>query len=449
MVRIAKAFEDVKNSCEQMIPATAILGACHLMGYRFRRRILGPVETVFLFLIQILHGNNACSALRHQASLPCSIEAYCMARRRLPAAVLRYLLDWVCRSLRKATDEGSRWLGHRVFHVDGSSFSMSDTPDLQEAFGQPGWQKPGCGFPTAHMLLLTDAATGLIMDISASPLRTHEMSRVSLTHSKLQAGDVLVADRGFCSYAHLALIFQADLHAVFRMHQRTIVDFTPSRPHADRKPSRSQKGMPRSQWIRFIGLDDQVVRWFKPQHKPHWISAEQYAELPDSLLVRELRYRMESHGYRTRRVTLATTLLDETKYTADELSDVYLGRWKIEVNLRHLKQTMGMDILRCRSADGVLKEMMVFALIYNLVCCVIHDAAARQTVPPDRISFIDAWRWLQTNGPNGELIDLIVNPYRHGRVEPRVVKRRPKSYALMTQPRKTLRKCIIDKRVTA
>lgn len=449
MVRIAKAFEDVKNTCDQMIPTTVILGACRLRGYRFRQRILGPVETVFLFLIQVLQGNHACSALRHQADLPCSVGAYCMARQRLPVAVLRCLLNWVCRSLRKATEEGSRWLGHRVFHVDGSSFSMSDTSTLQEAFGQPGRQKPGCGFPTAHMLLLTDAATGLIMDIMASPLRTHEMSEVSLMHSKLQGGDVLVGDRGFCSYAHLALIFKADLHAVFRMHQRMIVDFTPSRPHGDRKPSRSQKGMPRSKWIRFIGLDDQVVRWFKPLYKPRWMSADQYAELPDSLLVRELRYRVETPGHRTRHVTLVTTLLAETKYTAEELGDLYMGRWKIELNLRHLKQTMGMDILRCQSPDGVLKEMMMFALIYNLVCRVIYDAAECQAVAPERISFIDAWRWLQTNGHDGELIDLIVNPCRPGRVEPRVVKRRPKPYPLMTQPRETLRKRIIDKCVTA
>lgn len=286
--------------------------------------------------------------------------------------------------------------------------------------------------------------------VSAPKASPQSWYNVSLGKSNIFLGNVIsISKGGFCSYAHLALVFKAGLHAVFRMHQRTIVDFTPGRGHADRKLNRSQKGMPRSQWIRCIGLDDQVVRWFKPLYKPRWMSAEQYSELPDSLFVRELRYRVESPGYRTRHVTLVTTLLDETKYTAEELSELYLGRWKIEVNLRHLKQTMGMDILRCKSPDGVLKEMMMLALVYNLVCCVIYDAAACQAVPPERISFIDAWRWLQTNGPEGDLIALIVNPYRTGRVEPRVVKRRPKPYPLMTQPRETLRNRIIDKRVTA
>ena len=439
MVKIAHALQKVKRTYDQIIPATAILEIAEAIEHTHRQRILGPVETIYLFLVQILYGNTACSHLRHLTDVTCSVAAYCTARGRLPLALLRCLLTWVCQSLRDVTEEGSLWLGHRLFHLDGSSFSMPDTESLQQAFGQPGGQAKGCGFPTAHVLAMVGATTGMILDILASPLRTHEMSKVSQMHPRLRPGDVVVADRGFCSYAHLALLFQRGLHAVLRIHQRIIVDFTPGRAHAKAKPSTSQKGMPRSRWLRCLGTKDQVVQWFKPNRRPRWMSAEDYALLPKFITVRELEYRIETPGYRTRHVTLVTTLLDHEKYTAGDLAELYRCRWQIEVNLRHLKQTMGMDVLRCQTADGVLKEMLMFALVYNLVCCVIYDAARRQGVPADRISFIDALRWLRTYRPGRELIDLIVNPRRVGRFEPRVVKRRPKQYGLMNQPRDVLR----------
>jgi|APSaa5957512622_1039677.scaffolds.fasta_scaffold38948_1 hypothetical protein len=449
MAKITHALQKVKNSCDYGISEDAILDATDKVEYPYRQRTLGPIQTIYLFLAQILHGNQACSSLRHSAGMTCSVEAYCKARMRLPVALFRRLLEGVCESLRDATDESSRWLGHRIFHIDGSSFSMPDTEDLQNAFGQSGAQKKGCGFPTAHMLLMTDAATGLIMDILAGPLRTHEMSQVAGMHPKLRPGDVLIGDRGFCSFAHLALLLRDKLHGVLRVHQRTIVDFTPGRPHASGKVSPSEKGLPRSRQMRCIGAADQIVRWFKPKMKPRWMSREDYAELADSIVVRELRYRVETPGYRTHYVTLVTTLLDDEKYHAEELAELYRCRWQIETNLHHLKQTMGMDILRCKTAAGVRKEMLMFAIVYNLVCGVIYNAAERQGVCPGRISFIDALRWLRSAGPGSELIDLIVNPCRPGRFEPRVVKRRPKKYGLLNKPRQTLRNRLKNKQVAA
>ena len=448
MVNIRHALQKIKDDAKQIIPATTILATVAVIGYRFRERRLGPVETFQLFFMQILNGNIACSALRHVAGMTCTVGAYCQARTRLPVKLLRRLLDGVCQGLRDATQEGGLWLGHRLFHLDGSNFSMSDTEDLQEAFGQPSGQKKGCGFPIAHILLMTDAATGLIMDILESPLRTHEMSKVSQVHPKLRPGDVVIGDRGFCSYAHLALLLLHKLHGVLRIHQRVIVDFTPGRPHATQKASKNNKGLPRSRWLRCLGTHDQIVQWFKPKCKPRWMSAEDYATLPESITVRELEYRIETPGYRSRHVMLVTTLLDDEEYTATALAEFYRCRWQIETNLRHLKQTMGMGILRCQKADGVRKEMLMFALVYNLVCCVIYKAAHRQGVPPDRISFIDALRWLRTYSPGKELIELIVNPYRPGRFEPRKVKRRPKQYSLLTEPRHVLHKRMRNNAVT-
>jgi hypothetical protein len=455
MATIRAALQKVKDGYDQLIPAGAILQICNAIGYRFRKRLLGPVETFYLFLVQVLHGNTACSHLRHLADVTCSVSAYCKARTRLPLPVLRTLLRWVCQALRDVTETAERWHGHRVFHVDGSSFSMPDTPALQAEFGQPGAQKKGCGFPTARLLAMFDAATGMILDVLASPLRTHEMSKIAWMHPQLQPGDLLVADRGFCSYAHLALLWLRNLHGVLRMHQRIIVGFTPRRPHAsskhkkDKKRRKSPKGLPRSKWLRCLGVQDQIVEWFKPQRKPTWMTAEEFGRLPASIQVRELCYRIETPGYRTRKVTLATTLLDAERYPAQDLAELYRCRWQVEVNLRHIKQTMKMDVLRCESPEGVRKEMLMFALVYNLVCCVIYEAASRQGVRPDRISFVDAMRWLQQWQPGRELIDLIVNPHRPGRVEPRVVKRRLTHYPLMTEPRDVLRNRMMNQCVAA
>ncbi len=179
------------------------------------------------------------------------------------------------------------------------------------------------------------------------------------------------------------------------------------------------------------------------------MDAETYAAMPASLVVRELRYCVEQPGFRTKSITLVTTLLDEKAYPREELARLYQQRWRVETNLRHLKQTMGLDVLRCETRDGVLKELMVFALVYNLVRAVMCEAAKRQDVPMDRISFIDALRWLGSAQIDRPLPDLIVNPERPGRVEPRVRKRRPKQFPVMKRPRDQLRKGLQNKGLAA
>lgn len=319
---------------------------------------------------------------------------------------------------------------------------MPDTPQLQAHFGQPGQQQPGCGFPTAHWLVLLHVGTGMIAKMLATPLRTHDMAGVAQLHPELRAGDVLVADRGFCSYAHLALLCQRGVHGLLRIHQRTIVDFTPGRAHvhpgrgkADRK-----QGKPRSRWIKQLGRHDQIVEWLKPPQRPQWISEQQYAALPAALVVRELRYTVHEKGFRPRQITLVTTLLNNQSYTLSDLAKLYQQRWEIETNFAHLKTTMKMDVLKCKTVHGVLRELQVFALIYNMVRQVMLAAASRQGVDVRRISFIDALRWLQSASPGDDSPNLVVNPRRTNRMEPRVRKRRPKQYPLMTKPRKQLKK---------
>jgi hypothetical protein len=323
---------------------------------------------------------------------------------------------------------------------------MPDTPDLQKHFGQHGQQKKGCGFPTAHLLVIFDAASGLVLDLITAPMRTHDMSQVHRLHSQLRPGDVLLADRGFCSYAHLALLAQGGWHACFRMHQMQIVNFRPRRPHATGKKVR---GRPRSRWVRSLGLEDQIVEWVRPPNRPVWMEAAAFAALPETITVRELRYRVTAPGFRVEQITLVTTLLDPQTYTAEELAALYKTRWQVETNFRILKTTMGLETLHCKSVDGVRKELWIFVLVYNLVRMVMLEAARRQEVPPERISFVDALRWLASAPPDDPLPALIVNPLRPNRIEPRVVKRRPKPHKLMMQPRAVLRKALELHRKTA
>jgi len=289
--------------------------------------------------------------------------------------------------------------------------------------------------------------TGMIAKMLTSPLRTGDMSNVVELHPELKSGDVLVADRAFCSFPHLCLLAERGVDAVLRIHHQIIVDFTPGRPHAipNRGTGSKRKGLPRSRWLRGLGVNDQVVAWLKnPKSKPAWMSRQQFDALPDEIKVRELRYEVNRKGFRVKKVTLVTTLLDDELYSLPELAELYRRRWEQETNFGHVKTTMKMDVLKCHTVDGVLRELHVFALIYNLVRQVMIKASLRQNVDVNRISFIDALRWLKLAEQGDGLIDLVVLPERPNRYEPRVRKRRPKKYKLMTKPRKQLKQELIE-----
>jgi Transposase DDE domain len=180
-----------------------IEGGCRQVNHPWRKRLLDPATTVYLFLLQVLHGNTACQHVVHFGPWSFTDSAYCQARKRLPRALFHWLLGGTAAAFRSATAGDARWLGHRVWLVDGSSFSMPDEPELQDHFGQPGCQRKGCGFPVAKWLALFDLSTGMLLRSAPAPLRTHEMSQSSAVSRDLEPGDVVLGDRGFCSYAHL------------------------------------------------------------------------------------------------------------------------------------------------------------------------------------------------------------------------------------------------------
>jgi hypothetical protein len=447
--RIRTALRSLRQDLDRRFDRDAIGAACRQAGHTWRDCTLTPVAVIHWFLIQVLHGNTALNHVSLLANRAFTDAAYCLARARLPLRVFQAVLAALIKALVPDTQARGLWRGHRTFLIDGSSFSMPDTPELQEQFGQPGAQRPGCGFPVAKILALFHAGTGLLMEVTAAPLRSHEMARAFEVHPALRPGDVLIGDRGFCSFAHLASLAGRGVHAVLRMHQRQIVDFTPGRPHARPGAKSAAKGLPRSRWLRRLGALDQVVEWIKPVDRPEWMTADQFAALPESLVLRELHYDVGRPGFRTRTVTLVTTLVDGAAYSLEALAELYGIRWRVELNLRHLKTTMGMEVLRCKTVDGVLKELTVYAIVYNLVRVVMLEASNRQGVEVERISFIDALRWLCEAAPGDELPQLVVNPDRPGRVEPRVVKRRPKQYPRMTKPRKELRKHLMKQGLAA
>jgi DDE family transposase len=205
---------------------------------------------------------------------------------------------------------------------------------------------------------------------------------------------VLVADRGLCSYAHLALLVQAGVHAVLRVWARQIVDFTPGRPFVRPSVWRTPavKGVPRSRWLKALGVHDQLVAWLKPKTCPSWFTREALAALPEMLVLREVRYHIGRPGFRSRQITLVTTLLDAEIYCVADLAELYHQRWQVETSLAHLKTTMRMDVLHCKTVPGVLKELTVFAIVYNLVRMVMWHSAILQHIAVERISFLDALR---------------------------------------------------------
>lgn len=445
---IAQAVARIKQSVADCLSPAAIEAACREVGHQWRERQLGPVTTVHAFLTQVLHGNTACEHAVRLADLSCSATAYCQARQRLPLAVWQRLLATTTQAARGSL-RLPLWHGHRTFWVDGSSFSMPDTKPWQKYFGQPGAQKPGCGFPVGRLWGMFDARCGLLVQLLVAPLRTHDGSQVRHFPAELRAGDIVVGDRAFASYCHLAELFRHKLHGLFRIHQRQLVSFRQDRKLTGKQPQGTTAKYASTRLVKKLGKYDQLVEYRKPTTRPKWMTAEEYAALPETLVVREIRFRTKTKRGRVAEITLVTTLLDPEQYPAEERAALFLTRWGVETNFAHLKTTMRMDVLRSKTVAGVLREVHAFALVYNLARLVMIAAAQAQRAPVERVSFVAALRWLALPTPEDQPLKLPLNPYRPHRHEPRVRKRRPKQYPLMKRPRKELRQQLGPKKLTA
>jgi Transposase DDE domain len=387
-----------------LLPDQPVLQLLLSLGVVWRDRLLTPLTTLRLFVLQILFGNASIIHLRQLSGLNFAPSSYCEARQRLNLRWIYRLIQWTVDQARQIHPTPA--LGHRLWVVDCSSFSMSDTPVLRERFGLPRSRgaKEGVSYPVAKFMALLDRTTGCFVRLIPGPLNRHEASGVIKLHRNLRPGDILLGDRAFCSYAHVALLSMRGVFACFRLHQ-----------------------------IRH-GVGGGVESWSKPQC-PKWMTAAQFDRLPASIQVRIVRYTIQRKGYRTRHVAIATMLLDEQAWPDGAIAELYGHRWNIETCFDPLKTTMKMSVLKCQSIGGTLRELLVYLLVYNLIRLAMLQSAATQKVEVDRVSFIDAMRYLAARllGLPG-IARLRCVPHRPGRRQPRVIRRRLKNYDLLVEP---------------
>lgn len=431
MVSIRARLERVKADPMSVIDPQLVEHACREVGHRWRDRVLDPASTLRVFATQIAHGNTAISHAIRLAGGGFTESAYCQARARVPLAAVQAMFDASVADARG--QERGRWCGRRVALIDGSGISTPDTPELRARFGAASGCAQGCGLPLVHLLAVFDAGDGRLLGMHASPASTHDLRHARELHPALAGGDVLVGDRAFCAYVHLARLREIGCDGVFRVSKAREMPFPAKRGE------RTRKGYNRHRahepiLVELIAEDDQVVEIVKPHNRPGHLTAEEFARIPGKMIVRAVRYSAQGRGVRARQITLLTTLTDAEQYPARALAELYLARWRVEVNLRHLKRTMGMDRLKCRCADGVMRELLMFAMIYNAVCRRRSIAAAHAEVDPVRVSFVDTLRAMLTSPPEPGP-DPKVWPLRPPRIQPRQLKRLHSDFSVMTRPR--------------
>jgi hypothetical protein len=412
-----------------------------------RQRFFPQLITFWAFLAQVLERGSPCrDALRRitawlQFECPGSPSpstqtgGYCRARSRLPDEALEAIGDHMADQLERNLPDDELWLGRRVKIVDGTTASMPDTQDNQEAWPQPRSQKPGCGFPLVKLVGFFSLGSGALLDLAESNLRQHECLLARALWSRLDAGDVVLADRGFCSYQDLSAIAGVQADAVMRLHQMRKIDF--------RKGKR-------------LGPNDQIVVWTKPLKRSAACTPEDFAALPATLTLRMVRYLVKTPGFRTKEVVLITTLLDPIASPASDLAALYFQRWTVELHFREIKVLLGLDVLRCLTPFMIRKEIAMHRIAYNLVRLLMQRAGITHHVRLARISFkgtldslhhfSDAIHALAGHPRRQaalleELLRTIANdllPVRPSRSEPRAKKRRSKNYHLLTKPRRKM-----------
>jgi hypothetical protein len=407
-------------------------------------RVFSPLVTLWVFLGQVLSADHSCRAavarlIAHRVARgqsPCSAEtgAYCQARKRLPERFFAEVARQTGRALDTGIDPRWLWKRRRVYAYDGSSVSMPDTPQNQSEYPQPVAQKPGLGFPLARIAAVFSLACGAVLEVGICRYAGKGQSELGLLRTLwdlFAPGDVLLADRLLCSWTEMVMLKQRGVDTVTRLSKRQ-ADF--------------RRG-------RRLGQGDHIVKWLKPT-KPRSMDRGDYNALPEFLMVREVRVHVEQPGFRTETIIVATTLLDAEEITRGDLAQIYRARWSAELDLRSLKQTMQMDILRCKTPELVRKELWAHILAYNLIRTIIAQAATKHGFDPRSISFKGAVQTLEAFQPlialkgqsdsalrsdlYRQLLDAIASHRvgdRPDRYEPRRKKRRPKPYDRLMKPR--------------
>ena len=414
-----------------------------------RRRLYSLTNTFWAFFSQVLDADGGCrevvrkvQAFAAERSMPtpsASTSAYCQARNKLEQTALEAILAHTSRVLEQRGRQ-NLWKGHRVVVVDGTGVSMPDTPANQAVWPQSARQKPGCGFPQAMICACFCLQSGALLSYRVGNKKSAELPLLRQQLDSFEAGDVFLGDKGFCSYFDVWNLQQRGVDTVVTLARRTPVEAASA--------------------IKVLGRDDLLIQWPKPKwNKALSYSHEQWLALPEQLTLRQIKISVQTPGFRVKTFYIVTTLIDARAYSASELADLYYQRWDVELFFRDIKTTMGMDILRCRTPAMVKKEIQMHLIAYNAIRLLMFDAAEKIAKPPRRISFkatIQALRqWeplLNRSGLKRQERERLINslyeaiaanliPERPGRREPRCIKRRKKSFQLLTAPRHQMKEC--------
>jgi len=433
-----------------VLTAESLAASLDTAGVQTAEPIYDPLTVLRMFLSQALNPDASCRAVvarllaerTAQGLPPCSPQTggYCQARQRLPEVLFADAMRQAGTRLDQRVSPDWRWHGRDVKIADGTTLSMPDTPANQDAYPQPASQKPGLGFPLLRLLAIFSLASGAVLDAAVARYQGKYQSELGLLrhiwHRALQAGDILLGDRYFCSWFEIAILQRLGVDVVTRLHQARRADFR-----------RGQR----------LGFEDHIVAWPKPA-RPDWLTPEEYDALPDELVVRELQVHVSNPGCRVRDLIVVTTLTDPESYPRDDVAELFRQRWHAELDLRSLKQTLQMDVLRGHSPDIVHKEIWVHLLAYNLLRTVMAQAAWLHALPPRQLSFKGALQTLLSFQPllataapervhqvRRSLWSALASHrvgQRPGRHEPRARKRRPKPYPLLMQPRAEARNAL-------
>ncbi len=416
-----------------------ILDALQEHRVTYRDRMFNPVTTIWGFLSQVLSEDHSCREtvsriIAHRAAAGLKVcspntASYCNARARLPTAVLRCLAKRTAQRLQDRLPEGWKWNGRNVYIADGSHVSMPDTPPNQASYPQPEAQRPGIGFPLARLTVLLSLATGACHDLAMAPYAgkgTGEKTLLRQLYDALKPGDVVLADALFDDYFIAWELRQRGIELVARAQYQRVDTQVVQR-----------------------GPDGDVIAWQRP-NKPHGMRGEQYRTYPKTLLMRQVSVDARDKDNRVERFQVITTILDAS-IGSGQIGGLYERRWDGEVDIRSIKATMKMDILRCKTPEMVRKEIWAHLLAYNLLRTVMAVAAAESGLEPRQVSFKGAKQAVTAFAPKIEaarpegravLINALLRAIayhrvrnRPGRWEPRARKRRPKPGFRLMQPR--------------
>lgn len=428
---------------EQVLCAEVIQNVLEEQRMSYRNSLYTPIVVIWAWISQVFDEDKSLSnavsrviawlAVAGETIPSADTGGYSKARKRLPFKVVESLLERSAVTLTSQVKPEQRWCGRRVKAYDGTTILMSDTAANQKDYPQHSNQKTGCGFPLAKLVVWFCGTTGAVLDVAIAPFKTSEWQLARRLYAKLQSEDVV--DSAYGTYGDLALVLANGADAVFRKHHARKCDFR-----------RGQK----------LGIGDHVVQWQRPQECPQSMSHEEFAALPTYLEVREVHLLIQQPGFRPSEIILVTTLVDPKRYRKDKLAQLYQLRWlATEVNFKHLKTTLQMEMIAAKTPEMVQKDIWTHLLAYNLLRTLMWQAAQHNQVSPLRISLQGTRQQFNQFRPHlaqaknqqrhsvyttllNVMTDQLV-PVRPNRKEPRVTKRRPKSFPRMQQPRSVLK----------